>query len=172
MNNPEDTLGRKTGARGRQLLHATINVDHWDYKEETGNDVGRDCILELSENDLWLNHKIEGQIKGTTVPNYILDNKYISIPIDVKTLRYALGSHAAFVLFVVDVNKKTVYYQCLQDYFIEDKNLLKKLETEQKTLNVRVPVKNVLNDDDKGLQELAKRTYLGGVSEKLHYVVE
>lgn len=171
-SNPIDTKGRKIGSRGRQLLHASINVEHWEYKEETGNDVGRDCILELSEHDQWLNHKVEGQIKATTKPDFIFGKQFLSISIEVKTLRYALGSPIAFVLFVVDVNTKKIYYICLQDYFIADKSLMKKLDTEQKTHNVRVPVNNVLNDNDEHLQELARRTYLGSISNNLRFVTE
>ena len=71
MARPKDDEKRRTGSRGRGIVHFKLNADHWDYREETGNDYGRDCVAELSENDEWLNHKVEGQIKGTASPKFV-----------------------------------------------------------------------------------------------------
>ena len=54
---PKDIPQRKIGSRARAILHYTLDTDHWEYREETGNDVGRDCIIELIECDEWTNHK-------------------------------------------------------------------------------------------------------------------
>ena len=61
MTKPKDDEKRKTSSNGRAIVHFMLDADHWDYKEETVNDYGRDCIVELSEKDEWLNHKVEGQ---------------------------------------------------------------------------------------------------------------
>lgn len=68
---PIDCEPRKTGSKARAIVHYKLNAEHWDYREETGNDYERDCVIELSENDCWNNHKIEGQIKGTRSPEML-----------------------------------------------------------------------------------------------------
>lgn len=160
MARPKDDTNRKIGSRARAILHYRINSNHWEYREDTGNDFGRDCILELSENDEWNNKKIEGQIKGTSVIQKIEHGAYVSYPMPVKTIEYALGTSTAFVLFVIDVNTEDVFYQCIQDYFIEDKNLFKKLN--QKTINIRIPIIQNLASDDVLLQDLARITFVDG----------
>lgn len=160
MARPKDNTNRKIGSRAHAILHYRINSNHWEYREDTGNDFGRDCILELSENDEWNNKKIEGQIKGTSVIQKIEHGIYVSYPMPVKTIEYALGTSTAFVLFVIDVNTEDVFYQCIQDYFIEDKNLFKKLN--QNTINIRIPIIQNLASDDVLLQDLARITFVDG----------
>ena len=53
-----------------------------------------------------------------------------------------------------------VYYQCIQDYFIENKELFNKLE--QGTISIRIPVSQNLVKGDELLQELAKVTFFDG----------
>ena len=165
MAKPKDDEKRKTGSRGRAIVHCQIDSDHCDYREETGNDYGRDCIIELSENDEWHNHKVEGQIKGTGSIKKIDDGAYISFPMPVRTIEYALGTATAFVLFVADTKTNDVYFQCVQDYFIENKKLFEKLE--QSTINIRIPVSQNLTSGDAALQELARVTFVDGPGEHL-----
>lgn len=156
---PKDTEQQKISRHSIKILLYTLDSDHWDYKLETGSDVGRDCILELSENDQWKNHKIEGQVKGTQKPVEILNGKYISFPMDVKTINYALQSPIAFVLFVVDTTNEIVYYQPIQQYAIENPGLLHKLSSGQQTVNIRIPKTQVVSENDDDLQRLATTLY-------------
>lgn len=165
MARPKDDKPRRIGSRGRAIVHFQINSDHWDYREETGNDYGRDCVIELSENDEWHNHKVEGQIKGTGIIKKIDEGSYISFPMPVHTIEYALGTSTAFVLFVADTETNDVYYQCIQDYFINNKKMFEKLE--QGTINIRIPVSQNLAVGDDVLQELAKVTFIDGPGQKL-----
>ena len=158
MARPKDDEKRKTGSRGRGILHFKLDADHWDYREETGNDYGRDFVVELSENDEWLNHKVEGQIKSTASPKFVGD--FVSFPMPVKTIEYALGTHTSFILFVVDTKKEYVYYQCVQQYFIDNKELFDKLN--QQTINIHIPVSQNLSVDDKLLQNWARSTFIDG----------
>ena len=160
MAKPKDNESRKIGSRGRAIVHYQINSDHWEYHEETGNDYGRDCTLELSEENEWNNHKVEGQIKGTGSIKLIENGAFVSFSMSVHTIEYALGTSTAFVLFVVDTNTSEVYYQCIQGYFIENKELFNKLE--QGTISIRIPVSQNLVKGDELLQELAKVTFLDG----------
>ena len=37
---PIDCEPRKTGSKARAIVHYKLNAEHWDYREETGNDYG------------------------------------------------------------------------------------------------------------------------------------
>lgn len=157
--NPKDTLERRTGSRARAIVHHAIDSNHWDYREETGNDYGRDCILELSEEECWNNRKVEGQIKGTKNPHFIFGGSFLSISIETKTIRYALGSSKAFILFYVDVDNEVVYCQPLQEYFLCHHELFERLDT-QLSLAIRIPADNQLPQYDEVLCNLARYTYI------------
>lgn len=160
MAKPRDNVQRKIGSQGRALVHSQVNPDHWDYREESGNDYGRDCTIELSENDEWLNHKVEGQIKGTSAIKKSVNGDFVSFSMEVRTIEYALGTPTAFALFVADTVANVVYFQCIQDYFIENKHLYKKLD--QETITIRIPTSQKLDSNDEKLKELAKETFVDG----------
>jgi len=167
---PKDCSSRKIGARARQLVHCSFDVDHWEYHEYTGTDHGVDCIVELVENEEWHNKKIEGQIKGTRKPIYLQKENVISFPIDVKTVNYGLGSNAAFVLFIADVDNEKVYYLPLQDYFIANPSEFDKLEKNKEKVNVHIPTCNLVDDNDFELQQIAKSVYVDGPTRRLRRV--
>ena len=48
---PKDKQSGVISRTARQLVHSSFPAEHWDYREETGNDYGRDCTLELIENE-------------------------------------------------------------------------------------------------------------------------
>lgn len=163
MARPKDSTKRKTGSKGRAIVHFKLDANHWDYREETGNDYGRDCTVELSENNEWKNHKIEGQIKGTASPIRVGND--ISFPMPVKTIEYALGTSTSFILFVANTESNEVYYQCIQQYFIDHKELFDKLD--QKTINIRIPVSQNLSNGDMLLQNWARVTFIDGPGKSL-----
>ncbi len=167
---PKDWAGRRIGAEARKLVHSAFSTERWEYHEETGQDVGRDCTIELVENDEWTNKKIEGQIKGTTIAKTVNNGRAYSFSIELKTIKYALGSSSAFVLFFVPIETGKVYYLPIQDYFIADPALFEKLEGNQKTLNVHIPIENIVSEDDYDLQQIAKSVYVGGPARDLHKV--
>lgn len=156
---PKDNIQRKIGTRARAILFYKINSEHWDFKEESGNDVGRDCIIEFSDNDEWKNDKIECQIKGTEHIDRYCRREYISFPIDVKTINYAKNSNISFVIFLIDVVDEIVYYLCVQDY-LKMNSIDDKLNGGQKTINIIFPITSTLFADDIKLIELAKKNQL------------
>lgn len=164
---PKDCSGRKIGARARQLVHCAFDVNHWEYHECTGTDHGIDCIIELIENEEWHNKKIEGQIKGTQKPMLLKNENAFSFPLDIKTANYGLGSSIAFVIFFVDVDEERVYYLPLQDYFIANPTEFDRLEKNKETINIHIPICNVVNDSDFELQQIAKSVYIDGPTRKL-----
>lgn len=166
---PTDTDSRRTDSRACAIVHYTIDSNHWVYRQITGQDIGCDCELELSENDSWLGHKIEAQIKGTRhIGRYILaDGSTISFPLEVKTINYGLSRACPFLLIVVDVEMGRAYFLELQEYFIAHPNLFAKTEKEDGTINLHIDCSNVISEDDSGLQEIARRSYIGGATPEL-----
>lgn len=167
---PKDCSERVTSAEARKLVHFRFPSERWEYHEETGRDSGRDCTIELVENDQWGNKKIEGQIKGTRCPKLLSNGKEFSFPLDVKTINYGLGSPVAFVLFFVTVDDETVYYLPIQDYFIANPKLFERLEKNEMTVNLHIPRNNIVSEDDYELQQIAKSVYVDGPTRKLHKV--
>lgn len=172
---PKDSESRRIDARARAILHYQIDSNCWVYREQTGQDVGCDCRLELAENNNFANLIIEGQIKGTgSLGRYLLkDGSVISFPLEIKTINYALSSSNPFVLFLVDVSLESVYYLAIQENFITNENLFDRLEQIaienpwQKTLNLKISVKDRLEIASETLKELAHKTYVYGPSRNL-----
>lgn len=159
---PLDNESRRTDAKACAIVHYSFDTEHWQYREITGADVGCDCELELSEANKWLGNKIECQIKGTKhIGRYLLTKgKAISFPLDIKTINYGLNKANSFVLLVVDVVEEFIYYECIQEHFISNTELFKKLENEEaKTVNIRIPISNVLDTNDASLQNMARMRF-------------
>lgn len=167
---PKDCPARVIGAEARKLVHYIFPSEHWEYREQTGNDNGVDCTIELIEQEKWTNRKLEGQIKGTRKPNKMKSENCFSFSLDVKTITYGLSSANAFVLFYVDVESEMVYYLPIQDYFIANPVLFDQLEHNQSKMNVHIPCDNLVSDNDFELQQIAKSTYIGGPSRNLRKV--
>ena len=159
---PKDCTARVIGAEVRKLVHYRFSSERWEYHEETGRDMGRDCTIELIE--------IEGQIKGTRDPKRLAAGEEFTFSIDIKTINYALSSSTAYVLFYVDVDNEIVYYLPLQDYFIANPKLFDRIEKNKTTLNVHIPGNNIVSNQDFDLQQIAKSIYVDGPTRNLHKV--
>ena len=79
--------------------------------------------------------KLKGQIKGNSVATTTKNGDAFALEMEIKTIRYGLGSSCAFVIFYVDVEEETVYYLPLQDYFISKPELFDKLDNNKKPDN-------------------------------------
>ncbi len=167
---PKDCPARIIGSEARKLVHYRFSSQRWEYRESTGRDSGVDCVIELIEDEEWTNKKLEGQIKGTKSPNKLKGEQSFSFGLDVKTINYGLSCSNAFVLFYVDVEEEQVYYLPLQDYFIKNPELFDKLEQNGFTMNVHIPFKNIVSEEDLDLCQIAKKTYIGGPSHNLKEV--
>ncbi len=154
---PKDSEQRKKGSRARAIIHYQLNSNNWDFKEETGNDVGRDCIIELSENDEWKNNKVECQIKGRSELKFLQNKNYISFPLEVKTVNYAKSSSYSFLLLLVDLKTERIYFECIQDYLLKN-NINNKLEN-QNTVNILLDINKYITPNDKILQFYAKKRW-------------
>lgn len=158
---PRDSDTRRTDSRACAIVHYQIDSDQWLYRQLTGQDVGVDCQLELSDRNRWIAKKVEVQIKGTRhIERYLRTGGCsLSYPIDVKTIGYALNSPIPFFLFLVDVVDERVYYHELHEHFIHHPELLAKLEDGQKTISIRLPVDSVLTAHDSAIARLADHSY-------------
>lgn len=168
---PKDCTARIIGAEARKLVHYKFPTKNWEYHEFTECDNGTDCIIEFIDNNEWSNKKIEGQIKGSCHPKRLINEAAFSLNIDIKTILYGLGSSNAFVIFYVDTTNEVVYYLPLQDYFISNNAYFDKLKNVQKTINIHIPVDNIVSNDDFDLQQIAMSVYIGGPSKNLHKVI-
>ena len=165
---PKDISPRVIGSTARAIVHRGFNATNWEYREETGCDVGIDCSFDLIEHENWTGDKLFCQVKGTTKPKYICDNKYISVELKVSTLNYALSHAFSFVVLYVDINTDIIYYLPIQEYFIANKSLFYKLESGQDKISLHVPTDNIVSNDNINLIEIAKSRYVGGPGKDLH----
>lgn len=161
---PKENEINKTGRGGMALVHFRFNYDHWQFRQETGADCGRDCTIEYISDNEWHHDSIEGQVKGTKSPeSYLLkDGNQFSYKLEKKTINYALRSSKAFLLLLCDLNSNTVYYLPIQEYFINNPDKYTKLENPATdSMKLRIPVeKTVCGDNDAELIALAKTTYV------------
>ena len=169
-NAPKDCDQRIVGSTARGIVHYRFPKKHWEYHEYTGTDHGTDCIIELIENGEFVNKKIEGQIKGCNDPKKMKTKDAFSFPMEIKTIKYGLGSSSAFLLLYVDNYREIVYYLPIQDYFIANPHLFEILNTDQKTINVHIPSDNIVSEDDFDLRQIAKSVYVDGPSSSLRKI--
>lgn len=163
---PKNNNSRAIATRARSIVPYKLNSKKWEWHEQTGTDHGIDMVIELVEEDLFSNKKIEVQIKGRS-SIYKLKNGDISFGLDVKTINYALGSSNAFVLFLVDIEEEIVYYLPIQEYYISNPDMFSAIENNSSTVNVHINTQNVLNVNADELCDLAKRVYVNGPSREL-----
>ena len=89
---------------------------------------------------------------------------------EIKTIRYVLGSSYAFVIFDVNVEEETVYFLPMQDYFNSKPGLFEELDNNKSQITVHVPCDNIVCENDFDLQQIAKSIYIDGPSRKLRKV--
>lgn len=158
---PRDSNPRRIAADARKIVINNINSENWEWHEQTGTDHGTDMVLELVENGEYSGKKIEVQIKGTENIETLKSGE-IAFNLDVKTINYALGSHNTFLLFLVDVINKIVYYLPIQDYFIDNHDKFFAAENNKVSVSVHINKSLVFSENANEICELAKNVYVGG----------
>lgn len=160
---PADSESRQTDTRACAIVHYQIDPEHWDYKVETGHDVGCDCILELAEKGFWRGSRIRVQIKGTkNLERYLLSNKRdLSFPLEAKTIGYALNGTDPFVLMLVDIASERVFFEEIHLHFLANPKLRDKLDSGQQKISIRIPTSQQLGTEtDADLQAIAKKSFV------------
>lgn len=157
---PKDCEARKIGSKARAIFPYQLNLDCWEFHEQTGSDHGTDMIIEYIENNDFKNNKIECQIKGTTILEKYRKKGYISFPIDIKTLNYALNCKNAFMIVLIDVINEKIYYKPIQDYFIANECCFDKLKKNKDKVSIHFDEEDLLNEKNEfDLQNIAKSLY-------------
>lgn len=158
---PKDCSAKAIGRRARAIFPNKIDVNFWEFHEQTCADNGTDMIIEYIEDNEFKNYIIFCQIKGTTkLDKYIVKRNCISSSVEIKTINYALNSKNAFIFVIVDVKKEIAYYLPIQDFFIANSAYFNKLEKNNRTINLKIPLNNIVSDNDLKLKEIAKSTYI------------
>lgn len=146
---PKDSPQARTGARARAVLHYALDSYIWEYHEETGLDVGRDCVIELIEEGEYRNHKIECRVKGTeNVERFRLKDGSFSVPIKTATLNYGLSSAVPFVVFLVDNKTEDVMFIEVTEYFSSHQNQRERLGRQEKLSIPFSPDKTLINNGE------------------------
>lgn len=152
----------ESGRGGMALVHFVLNPSHWQYREETGPDVGKDVSFEYINEHEWHDGIIRGQVKGTRILEKLTLKKEqaFSWRLDKKTINYALNSKDAFLLFVGDLNTNRVYYLPIQDFFIANPEAYEVMSKGTKSMTLHIPFSNeVTRENDGELVELTKASY-------------
>lgn len=137
---PKDGENASVGRQARVEAVKAFDSHQWEFHEMTGSDVGIDMIFELIENHEFRNNRIECQIKGRTRVDRIKSGS-LSLPMEVKTLNYAINSPYCFMVLLYEVESASTYFLPIQDYFLNHPDEKEKLRT-QKTLNIHIPINN------------------------------
>ena len=155
---PQDSPGRRAETRSFQILFPKFNSDHWDFIGHDQHDHGVDYTFEYIENNEYHGYRILSQIKGSSLLK-IKGKDYVSFSLPVKTANYAVSCRNPFVLFVVDLKTGVAYYLALQDYFIANPDSYERLLKNSTSINVHVPIDNVVNHENSDLIAIAKSGY-------------
>ena len=86
-------------------------------------------------------------------------NVLSSLSIEISTMNYWLNKSSVFLLVLVNVLNSDVYFLPVQDYLIEKSEILNKLNSEQKTITLRIPKENLIREKQEILKSLVKKSY-------------
>lgn len=122
----------------------------WIEKELDGDsDFGVDYFIQLKNDDDYVAFSFYLQLKGTTVPSYSADMKFISYDFKVSTLRYYHHQEPLVMVAVVDLEGNEnklwecpIYYMWLDEGWFFDNS--RKLDSQQ-TISVKIPAEQLLN---------------------------
>ena len=116
----------------------------WNYRKESGQDNDCDCTIELvNEEEIYLGKIACCQLKGRTELSFIQKGSFISFPLESPTYNMALTANYLFILLIVDLTSEKIYYLKL--------NNLGKATSNNKTINIHIPVQNVSPENKSSL---------------------
>lgn len=116
----------------------------WNYRRESGQDIGCDCTREfVDDNEIYRGKIARCQIKGRTDLKFIDNKSSISFPLEASTYNMALTANYLFILLIVDLRNEDIYFLKL--------NSLEHKTNNNKTINVHIPVENKFPENEKSL---------------------
>ena len=154
---PKDTEELQKERESFRSLFNKLDVTVWAANGPDRTDHGMDYGFEFIENGEYKGYRIYSQVKATRHINKKEDA--VIFDLKVQTASYAISSAQPFVLFVADLEDDIVYYQCLQDYFIDSDEALEALGKNKSTIRIKIPSTNTVTRKSVGLQAVAKCQY-------------
>ena len=159
---PKDNASLSIDRKGMGIVHNEFaKTGNWEFRQITGRDVGTDCELELIENEEFTGFTFNVQVKSTKTIHRLANKTSddFSISIEISTMNYWLNKSSVFLLVLVNVLNSDVYFLPVQDYLIEKSEILNKLNSEQKTITLRIPKENLVREKQEILKSLVKKSY-------------
>jgi tetratricopeptide (TPR) repeat protein len=175
---PEESTGQRVGHQAQKCFSANL-PDHYRAKQLDGDDdFGFDYQVQVME-DSRATHIFRAQLKGSTRPNLSASGEYFSVPLKTSTVRYYRNCTEAILLVLADLTGVTsgdsakncpLYFAWIHDE-------LRRLNAEeipihQKSVTLRVPIKNQLNEKANLGPDLEQFRRLAQVGEALDVVAE
>ena len=164
---PQDTDDFRKERKSYQILFYKLNTDVWSHNGPDSTDHGMDYGFEYIEDSQYKGFRILSQIKSTS--HLMTQKDAVVFDLPVKTAAYAVSCAQPFVLFLVDLEDGTVYYQCLQDFFIENSDSFLALGKNKSTVRVKLPKSQIVTREIECLKDVAKSRYalIGKVLQKI-----
>ena len=154
---PQDTEQFKKERRSYQAIFNKFNMDEWEPNGSDRTDHGMDFGFEFIEDEQYKGYRVLSQIKSTE--HLETQGEYCVFDFPVKTAAYAIGCSQPFLFILVDLTTDTPYYVCLQDFFIENPELMKKVENNKCSVRVQVPMGQYICRTNEDLKEIAKKQF-------------
>ena len=149
--------------QSRDIIRLKINKAHegnFLYREISERDYGIDGLIELFNDGNVTGMFALAQIKGRNEKITPLKKtpQYISCNISVSNACYALQDIIPVILFYVSIKEpECIYYTNIQNSF--DNEQKAKLSSGQKSINIKIPVENIVDKEMENILKLIQGYY-------------
>lgn len=154
---PQDTEQLRKERQSYQDIFAKLNMDVWAPNGSDKTDHGMDFGLEYIEDGEYRGYRVLSQIKSTE--HLVVKEDQCLFDFPVKTAAYAISCSQPFLLIVVDLVTGNAYFICLQDFFIENPDLIVKVKNNKTAVRIKLPMGRTISRTDEDMKEIAKRQY-------------
>jgi hypothetical protein len=146
QENKSQEIGKKAGRAFRAKL-----PDSWSESDLSGDtDFGIDFLVQVKNVDGLMTANFYLQLKGTSSPKFVSEEKEISYQFDASTLNYYRKSEPAIMVAIADMSVSVkprncpVYYKWLDEDFLD--SISDRLNEKDK-VSIRVPIINEINEE-------------------------
>jgi len=147
---PQSSKSQNIGHRANKSLIAQI-PDNWREKSLDGDsDFGIDYVIQVLNENSEAYSSFYLQLKGTESIDFVEGGVEISFSMDSSALKFYNHNEPATMLAIADMSSAAraadcrIYYKWLDDEYLEE---IKKRIEDKKSVNVRIPVHQVLNEE-------------------------
>lgn len=146
---PKESNSQEIGRLAGRALTSQMPISWIETPISGDTDFGLDYMMQIKNTNDEVSFNFYLQLKGTMSPTYSADKKFITIDIQLSTIMYYRATEPAVVLAVVDLkNHSGAWHQCPIYYLILEDNFFAQIDgkEDQKSVSVKVPTSNLLND--------------------------